>query len=165
MRLKRLMLLLALLMLGLLVVGTAAASNEEEEEEEEAEEAEPEDEFTADLSGDKEVPPADPDGTGEAEVELDAAAEEVCFEIEWDDIAAPTAGHIHQGEAGVNGSVVVDLLGQFSRDELEADDEVEGCTNADPELVRDIAENPEGFYVNVHNQRFPGGAIRGQLED
>ena len=28
-----------------------------------------------------------------------------------------------------------------------------------------IAANPAGYYVNLHNARFPGGAARGQLED
>jgi hypothetical protein len=26
-----------------------------------------------------------------------------------------------------------------------------------------IAADPRGYYVNVHNLEFPGGAIRGQL--
>lgn len=167
MTMKRILSLLLVIGLLAAVTATAVASEEEEMDEEEMEEAEAEDEadLEADLAGDNEVPAADPDGTGEAEIELDLVNDEVCFEVEWDDIAAPTAGHIHRGEAGVNGPVVVDLLGQFSADELEADDEVEGCTGADHELLMEIADNPSGFYVNVHNRRFPGGAIRGQLED
>jgi hypothetical protein len=38
-----------------------------------------------------------------------------------------------------------------------------GCTTADRRLVKDIRNNPSGFYVNVHTVEYPGGAIRGQL--
>ena len=37
--------------------------------------------------------------------------------------------------------------------------------SADPALIQENADNPEGFYVNLHNSRFPSGAIRGRLED
>ena len=37
------------------------------------------------------------------------------------------------------------------------------CTSADPALAREIVDNPSGFYVNVHNDQFQGGAVRGQL--
>jgi hypothetical protein len=30
-------------------------------------------------------------------------------------------------------------------------------------VADDIRSNPSGFYVNVHNAKFPGGAIRGQF--
>jgi hypothetical protein len=34
----------------------------------------------------------------------------------------------------------------------------------DPAVLARIVANPAGFYVNVHNARFPGGALRCQLE-
>ena len=38
-----------------------------------------------------------------------------------------------------------------------------GCLTANADLVHEILANPAGFYVNVHNAQFPGGAVRGQL--
>ena len=54
-------------------------------------------------------------------------------------------------------------------DDLE-DGHLEGCAMLDLAvpanvlLIRDIAANPQNYYVNLHNARFPGGAVRGQLE-
>jgi hypothetical protein len=31
-------------------------------------------------------------------------------------------------------------------------------------LLTDIIANPQNFYVNLHNSRFPAGAVREQLE-
>jgi hypothetical protein len=39
----------------------------------------------------------------------------------------------------------------------------EACVSAAQELVQAIIQNPENYYVNVHNAPFPGGAVRGQL--
>ena len=80
----------------------------------------------ADLSGANEVPPADPDGDGKADVEWEINGNEVCFDIKFDDIGTPNRGHIHTGVAGVNGGIVVpffELIGlpgaTTRNDELE----------------------------------------------
>ena len=132
----------------------------------------------ADLSGDAEVPPADPDGDGRARVVLKPDEGLVCFRIRFDDTGTPNRGHIHRGDAGFNGGIVVtffELVGSSvvlppnprdpRRDVLERRSALEGCVSAAPDIIQEIADNPEGFYVNLHNTRFPGGAVRGQLED
>jgi hypothetical protein len=106
----------------------------------------------ATLTGAAEVPPADPDGTGFAEIRLNHPKARVCWEVSWSNIEEPFAGHIHVGPAGVNGPIVVPLSPIAS-----------GCTTADQRLIRDIVKNPEQYYVNLHNTPYPGGAIRGQL--
>ncbi|MGH2750156.1 MAG: CHRD domain-containing protein [Actinomycetota bacterium] len=114
------------------------------------------------LSGDEEVPgPGDPDGSGNAQLGLFPNQEKVCWQIQWENIATPTAAHIHEGPAGVAGPIVVPLFLT-----AQPGNSARGCEeDVDEALIRDIAENPEEYYVNVHNSDFPGGAIRGQLGD
>ncbi len=38
-----------------------------------------------------------------------------------------------------------------------------GCTTAPAAVAAAIARTPSAYYVNVHNARYPGGALRGQL--
>ncbi len=87
---------------------------------------------------------------------------EICFELSWRNIDAPVAAHIHEGNKNIAGDVVVTLLdapeGVGAAVSTEA-----GCTDADPALIKDIRQEPDNYYVNIHNAMFPEGAIRGQL--
>jgi hypothetical protein len=124
--------------------------------------------LTARLNGENEVPPADEDGRGKARLKVDVDEGEVCFRIRFDNIATPTMGHIHEGAEGVNGPVVIPLLDAATADEDTLDDiergKLRGCVDADPALLQRIKDTPEEFYINLHNSRYPGGAIRGQLK-
>ena len=114
-------------------------------------------ELEAELSSENEVPPSETGASGEAEIELDPRRGRVCVEIEAEDLAGDVvAGHIHLGEAGVNGGVVVDL----GVDSADFEDCVE---DVDPALLRAISRNPAGYYVNIHTTAVPSGEIRGQL--
>jgi CHRD domain len=123
----------------------------------------------AELSGDQEVPPADPDGTGKAKVEFKPAEGELCFDVKFKNTGTPNRGHIHRGAAGVNDMIVVEFFELVSNpadprhDQLEAESGLEDCVPASESILNEIAANPQGFYVNLHNARFPAGAIRGQL--
>lgn len=114
--------------------------------------------LSATLTGAAEAPgPGDADGSGTAHVTLNQGQGEVCFELTVSDIEPAFAAHIHVGAAGVPGPVVVGLSAPTSGSSS-------GCvTGVDPELIKDIRQNPEGYYVNVHNAEFPAGAVRGQL--
>lgn len=128
--------------------------------------------LTARLTGAQEVPPADPDGSGKADLAIDVAGGTVCFDVKHKDTATPNRGHIHSGVAGVNGPIVVTFFELRPGDAAATDprhDEIEqgriqDCVSADPALLADIVANPQNYYVNVHNSRFPGGAIRCQIE-
>jgi hypothetical protein len=117
--------------------------------------------FTAQLSGGAEVPgPGDPDGSGMATVTVNADGGEVCFELSWMNIMQPAAAaHIHEGAADVAGPVVV----PFFTEPMQGTS-ASNCVRVDDDAVLDgIMTNPANYYVNVHNQEYPQGAIRGQL--
>lgn len=120
------------------------------------------DDLRATLTGAKERPdPGDPDGRGYAKVSL--KWNRICYTLYWRNIGPPTAAHIHVGSADVAGGVV---LGLFSVPPpgLEAPvSSVGGCASADPALVSAIRRDPRNYYVNIHNEAYPAGAIRGQL--
>lgn len=127
--------------------------------------------LTARLTGAQEVPPADPDGSARVKVHVDVDAGEVCFDAKVKGTGTPNRGHIHTGAAGVNGGIVVTFfeLREDANDPrhepLESKGRIEDCVTADPAVLANIVANPDQFYVNFHNARFPGGAIRCQLED
>lgn len=108
--------------------------------------------------GAAEVPAGDPDGSGEATVVIDPAAGTACWDFTTTNVGPGGASHIHEAPAGVAGDVVV----PFDVDGFE--ESSEGCTeDVDSALLQEIVDNPAGFYVNVHTEAHPGGAVRGQL--
>jgi hypothetical protein len=113
--------------------------------------------FSAKLSGDNEVPTADPDGSGTAAVKVRGT--EVCYDIKWTGVDA-TMSHIHWAPAGKNGDVVVPFF--MNESPLDANSK-SGCVEAKASVVKAIVANPTKYYVNVHSPEFPKGAIRGQL--
>ena len=102
--------------------------------------------------------PGDPDGSGTATIRLQLERGEVCFDLTVSNIGPATAAHIHEGADGVAGPVVIPL------DPAPTGGSSSGCiSDVDAALLENIAKNPGQYYVNVHNEEFPDGAIRGQL--
>jgi hypothetical protein len=123
----------------------------------------------ADLLGTNEVPVADLDGVGKATVLIDVENGQACFDVSFDRAGTANRAHIHLGAAGVPGPIVVPFFDLQStpldprHDQLEQNNGLSGCVAADPILLADIQANPSNYYVNLHNARFPGGFVRGQL--
>jgi CHRD domain len=113
--------------------------------------------FSTELLGANEVPgPGDPDGSGTAVLTINRGIGEICWTIEVEGIDPIFAAHIHPGAAGVAGGVLVPLM----PNDVFAPT---GCVAVDRELAKTIAKNPSDYYVNVHTEPFPAGALRGQL--
>jgi hypothetical protein len=114
----------------------------------------------ATLSGKAEGGKGDANGKGHATLRI--TSRRICFTIEMENINGSVAAHIHKGKAGVNGPVLVPLLGSSSKKKVRT-----GCSGASkgatPTVIKAIKAHPGRYYVNVHNADFPDGAIRGQL--
>lgn len=118
------------------------------------------------LTGAQEAPSGvgDPDGTGTAELTLNAGQEEVCYELTWQNLDGTVQrAHVHEAPTGVNGPIVVSL---FEGQSFAGTGSASGCDLGDAtrDEIRRILEDPSGFYVNIHDTVRPGGAIRGQLD-
>ncbi|HEY3052982.1 MAG TPA: CHRD domain-containing protein [Thermoanaerobaculia bacterium] len=111
----------------------------------------------ATLSGANQVPPADPDATGTATILVSGTT--LTYTITTQNLTLPPLDqHIHQGAAGVNGPIFIPLPGTWVGGNFS------GTTTASAADIAAVVANPSGFYVNVHTTDFPGGSIRGQLQ-
>lgn len=112
------------------------------------------DTYVAYLFGANEVAAGDPDGFGVATILIDNVADTVSWSILAVGIDFPlTLAHIHEGAAGANGPVRVDFNAALVGNDL-----------FDIDLASITPISADGFYVNIHNAVFPGGALRGQLD-
>jgi len=123
--------------------------------------------ITVTLTGAAEVPDSgDEDGTGTAILTFDTISNTVCYKLETENIDAPTMAHIHEGAEGASGDAVVTLFsGGENVDEgcVTPESRITRSTNQEATIIETILANPSDYYVNVHNETFSGGAIRGQL--
>jgi hypothetical protein len=126
--------------------------------------------FSAELTGGDEVPPVDTNATGIANFQNNVQT--VNYQLSVNDLANVTAAHIHRGEEGENGKVVVTLYnstmptgpksGLLSQGNITAAN-LQGPLAGHPltDLIS-IMENGTA-YANVHTKDFPLGEIRGQI--
>jgi len=112
------------------------------------------------MTGDEEVPgPGETDAFGAYYLDVMADGTSICSFLFYNGTGAPMVAHIHKGEAGVAGPVVI-TLPPFSEGPAS-----NGCVSGlDPVLLEDIVANPSDYYVNIHTDAFPDGALRGQVE-
>lgn len=116
-----------------------------------------------DMSGDQEAPgPGDMMGGGFAAVVGNSQIDDQVCVVYIAFTSSPiTAAHIHDGDPGAPGPVVVPLEALEQERFLNAE-----CIDTDDAaLVADIGANSIGYYVNVHTEDHPDGAIRGNLVD
>jgi hypothetical protein len=113
--------------------------------------------ISIELTGAAEAPvPGDPDGSGTASFTFNPGTGEVCYDYSVTGVDILRAAHIHVAPVGSAGPVVIGTP-------PTSDFAGSGCVTADRDLIRAILIDPSAYYFNVHNDPFPGGALRGQL--
>jgi hypothetical protein len=105
------------------------------------------------LTGANEVPPNRSDATGTSTIVI-GADKSVSGSISVSGMIA-TAAHVHEGEAGKNGPVIVPLTKSGNSWVPAATAKV-----TDAQYASYLAGR---LYVNVHSSTYPGGEVRGQL--
>jgi len=124
--------------------------------------------FTTPMSGAEECNASgcgvgDPDGTATGSITVNVGQQRVCWEFtNVSNLTPQHRGHIHKAPAGTNGGIVVD----FFNLPVGQQGPLTGCTTAvlTRALLLDIIQHPSEYYLNLHNEFFPAGAVRGQLE-
>ena len=141
-------------------------------------------EFSARLTGDKEVPPVDTDATGRIRLTANSQQDALDYQLSVSNLnGVATGAHIHRGSAGTNGPIVANLniRGTFAGASASASagggsamtSTSTGGTITSSDLkgplagkqVSDLIKLMEDgkAYVNVHTRQHTNGEIRGQL--
>ncbi len=126
----------------------------------------PQVDILADLSGEEEVS-APGEGFGFARLAVFEELGAIEFFIDAFSTDQPTSGHVHTGGAGVEGPVLLDL--GVTADTFSMPFGPEGpwigigvVTGVDPTVISAIVGTPGDEYINIHNDAFPAGIMRGQ---
>jgi hypothetical protein len=131
--------------------------------------------FKATLNGEQEVPPFQSGTTGRVKIRINSTETAGEFTLTVNDGWRVQQAHIHCGEPGVNGPVVVFLAGLHAPG-FDVDGEwVSNATFTDANMVNRETECGASLgdlisamragktYANVHTVTHPGGEIRGLI--
>ena len=115
----------------------------------------------ATMSGSQEKPKGDPDGTATAVVTV--KSNKVCYVITPKKAGTTfAAGHIHAGKKGVAGPIFINL---FTKPKTLKGGKLSGCSpTVKASNLAKVKATPGDYYVNIHNAKYPAGAVRGQLK-
>jgi hypothetical protein len=122
--------------------------------------------YSANLAGDQVVPgPGDPDAVGRVwdlglGIDPDVPnGGRICVGWEITDMGPATSAEIGIGQPGEAGTTVVSVI--------PPDEEGAGydcAVDLDPAVVQAILDDPTAYFVQVRNDEFPDGAMRGQIQ-
>lgn len=139
------------------------------------------------LNGYQEAPPASTVGSGSFSATVNAAGDEIDYVLSYGALEAPvTQAHIHFGQRGVSAGIIAWLcegtLASPSESTPPCPAAAGGTVQGTITALEIIGPTGQGIgtgefaeviravragvvYVNVHTTKFPGGEIRGQIND
>ncbi len=132
--------------------------------------AQSEEKFSAKLLGKDEVPPNKSPAVGFAWVKVNH--DRIGYEVNVTEIDKVTAAHIHLGQSGKNGPIVLTLFKGGPTEQTNgtvAESNVTASNLEGPMKGKGVTDLLAAMkngttYVNVHSTDFPDGEIRGQLQ-
>ena len=129
-----------------------------------------------------EVPPINLDALGAARVEIQVERDAqtgaitsgvVTFDVDYRFLSPVTITglHIHNGDAGVNGPIVIDTgingtnraITGVTRGNIFRIVEIDGTSTNALATLTGLMNDPTQYYINMHTTVYPGGVIRGQF--
>ena len=117
------------------------------------------------LKGKNEVPgPGDPTGTGKVSLVLQAKKARVCFTLSVGDLAPITSGFIFEGSRDEAGAPVLRLFRDAAGLDGDGSFDQRCRRGVDKKLIRAVASKPDRYFVNIRNNEYPDGAVRGPLK-
>jgi CHRD domain len=123
------------------------------------------------LKGFAEVPAASSAASGRFKARIDSASQTLSYELSYSGLEdAVRMAHIHFGQHGVNGGIMVWLCqtAAFPSPVASTPPCPQSGTVSGVVSAADVV-GPAGQgiapYANMHSNKFPGGEIRGQLRD
>jgi hypothetical protein len=96
----------------------------------------------------------DPNGSGHVSFRVNKAAGKVCAKVRYQKVGTkPSAAHIHRRSTG---GIMVRLKGSVTAGP--------DCrTHVRRKLIKNMLRHPGRFSFDIHNAKYPAGAIRGRL--
>jgi CHRD domain-containing protein len=128
------------------------------------------DKYFTPLTGMEEVPPVNTNSTGIALFDL--LDNHINFKVNVTMLENIKSAHIHVGEFGQNGEIIVSLLNSSSPINIHNGTLVKGQLTATDlvgslkgKTINDLVMlfNNTKTYLNIHTKQYPNGEIRGQI--
>jgi hypothetical protein len=117
--------------------------------------------IVVDLDGAQEVPPTSSSGTGIGHLTVNTVTGAISGSVDFKGLSSPTtAGHIHMGVMGMNGPIIVPLIGGVGVTQGAMSVPAGGVMLTPMQLD---ALKDDGLYVNIHTKAHLDGEIRGQI--